>query len=390
MTVDLTNGVTAATGFLAAGVTAGLKATGKPDLALVVNQGPSFAAAGVFTSNRVFAAPVGWSRQAVKDGCLKAVVLNSGGANACTGEAGRQDAAQTAAWVAELIGADPADIGVCSTGLIGERLPMAKIEAGVRAAHAALAPDGGLAAATAIMTTDTKPKQACYRSPAGWTVGGMAKGAGMLAPALATMLVTLTTDALLDSTELDPALWAATSQSFDRADSDGCMSTNDTVLLLASGASGVTPDPDEFADALTAVCVALARQLIADAEGAEHEVTVTVTGAATEEDALEVARAVARSNLFKCAIAGNDPNWGRVLAAVGTTAAAFDADALDVAFNGVAVFRDGAPGEPRSAVDLHPRQVDVAINLHAGHHEAAIWTNDLTHGYVSENADYSS
>jgi glutamate N-acetyltransferase/amino-acid N-acetyltransferase len=333
---------------------------------------------------------VAWSRQAVKDGSLRAVVLNSGGANACTGAQGRADAEQTARWVAELAGAEPEDVAVASTGLIGELLPMDKIRAGVQAAFAALGPDQGLAAATAIMTTDTVPKQAAYRSPAGWTVGGMAKGAGMLAPGLATMLVVLTTDALLESTELDPALWAATSVSFDRTDSDGCMSTNDTVLLLASGASGVTPDRDEFADGLTEVCVSLARQLIADAEGAEHEITITVTGAATVEDALEVARAVARSNLFKCAVAGNDPNWGRVLAAVGTTAAAFDPDQLDVAFNGVAVYRAGAPGEPRSSVDLHPRQVSLDIALHAGHHEATLWTNDLTHGYVSENADYSS
>jgi glutamate N-acetyltransferase/amino-acid N-acetyltransferase len=264
------------------------------------------------------------------------------------------------------------------------------IQRGVALAHSALSADGGIAAATAIMTTDTRPKQAATTSPAGWTIGGMAKGAGMLAPGLATMLVVLTTDAAVESVDLEPALWAATDVSFNRTDSDGCMSTNDTVLLLASGASGVLPNLDEFTDALTDVCLSLARQLIADAEGAEHEVAIRVTEAASEEEAVEVARAVARSNLFKCAIAGNDPNWGRVLAAVGTTQAAFDPDRLDVTFNGVAVFLAGAPAADRSAVDLHPRQVDVTICLHSGPHEATVWTNDLTHGYVSENADYSS
>jgi glutamate N-acetyltransferase/amino-acid N-acetyltransferase len=218
----------------------------------------------------------------------------------------------------------------------------------------------------------------------------MAKGAGMLAPGLATMLVVITTDAALCSTELEPALWAATSVSFDRTDSDGCMSTNDTVLLLASGASAVVPDRAEFSQALTEVCVCLARQLIADAEGAEHEIAVTVTGAKTEEDAVEVARAVARSNLFKCAVTGHDPNWGRILAAVGTTQAAFEPEAIDVSFNGVQVFCQGAPGAPRSAVDLKPCSVDVTIDLHAGVETATVWTNDLTHGYISENADYSS
>jgi glutamate N-acetyltransferase/amino-acid N-acetyltransferase len=390
MTLDLTGGVTAAAGFTAAGVVAGLKSTGRPDLALVVNTGPRFEAAGVFTSNRVFAAPVGWSRAAVEDGRLVAVVLNSGGANACTGAAGRADTAQTAQWVADRVGCAAHDVGVCSTGLIGARLPMDAVSRGVDLAHAALAPDGGLAAATAIMTTDTRTKEAAWTAPAGWTVGGMAKGAGMLAPGLATMLVVLTTDAVVESVDLNPALWAATDVSFNRADSDGCMSTNDSVLLLASGASGVTPDFDEFTDALSEVCVALAQQLIADAEGAEHEIAITVTDAATEEDAVEVARAVARSNLFKCAIAGNDPNWGRVLAAVGTTQAAFDPDQLDVTFNGVPVFLAGAPGADRSTVDLHPRAVTVTIDLHAGTHAATVWTNDLTHGYVTENADYSS
>jgi len=390
MTIDLTRGVTAAQGFAAAGVAAGLKKSGASDVALVVNRGPRFDAAAVFTANRFVAAPVTWSRQAVRDGCLRAVVLNSGCANACTGPAGLDDARQTARWVADLLHLPVNDVAVCSTGLIGAPLPMDAVLRGVTLACGELADDGGLAAATAIMTTDTKPKQAAWTSPAGWTVGGMAKGAGMLAPDLATLLVVVTTDAVIDSTDLEPALWGATAVSFERADVDGCLSTNDTVVLLASGASGVTPEPGEFAQALADVCVSLARQLIADAEGAEHEITITVTHAASEEEAVEVARAVARSALFKCAVAGNDPNWGRVLAAVGTTSAQFDPDHVDVALNGVTVFRQGAPGEPRSSVDLRPRQVTLAIDLHAGHHTATVWTTDLTHAYVSENSDYSS
>ena len=402
-TSSSSQGVTAASGFAASGVVAGLKSSGAPDLALVRNLGPTYAAAGVFTSNRVFAAPVGWSRAAVADGRLEAVVLNSGGANACTGEPGRQDTARTAVLVAEQLDCDTSDVAVCSTGLIGARLPMDKIEAGVLDAVSALDPTGGAAAAGAIMTTDTVPKTSSATGQGGYVVGGMAKGAGMLAPGLATMLVVVTTDADVDASSLDNALRAATHLTFDRADSDGCMSTNDTVLLLANGASGVTPDLAEFTEVLTSVCADLARQLIADAEGAEHEVAIAVVNAASEGDALEVARAVARSNLFKCAIAElkrikavaadllavrNDPNWGRVVSAVGTTKAAFDPDKLDVAFNGVVVCRAGGIGEDRSLVDLHPREVHVTIDLHAGAEQATIWTNDLTHGYVSENADY--
>ncbi len=382
------SGVTAAQGFQASGVAAGLKSSGAPDVALVRNLGPRFAAAGVFTSNRVFAAPVGWSRAAVADGRLEAVILNSGGANACTGEGGRQDTARTAVLVAEQLGCDTSDVAVCSTGIIGVRLPMDKLEAGINAAVATLDTDGGSAAAGAIMTTDTVPKTAQANGQGGYLVGGMAKGAGMLAPGLATMLVVLTTDADLDAAQLETALRQATHLTFDRADSDGCMSTNDTVLLLANGASGAVPDLAEFTANLTTVCGDLARQLIADAEGAEHEVAIDVQHAACEADALEVARAVARSNLFKCAIAGNDPNWGRVVSAVGTTSAAFDPDELDVSFNGVMVCRAGGIGEDRALVDLHPREVHVTIDLHAGAEQATIWTNDLTHGYVSENADY--
>ncbi|MDR0990334.1 MAG: bifunctional glutamate N-acetyltransferase/amino-acid acetyltransferase ArgJ [Propionibacteriaceae bacterium] len=388
--IDRTRGVTAAAGFTAAGVAAGLKTDGRLDLALVVNDGPRHDAAGVFTSNRMTAAPVIWSRQAVENGQLAVVVLNSGGANACTGPRGLADAEQMAQWTAQAVGVPARDVAVASTGLIGKWLPMPTIEAGIVAASQVLSPTGGTAAAEAIMTTDTRSKQAAWTAPAGWTVGGMAKGAGMLAPGLATMLVVLTTDAVLDSVDLSPALWSATSVSFDRADSDGCMSTNDTVLLLASGASGQVPDRAEFAHALTAVCCDLARQLIADAEGADHEIAITVKGAASEEDAVEVARSIARSNLFKCAIAGNDPNWGRALAAVGTTQAAFDPDQVDLAFNGIVLYQAGAPAADRQEVDLHPRQVDVTVDLHSGLHQATVWTNDLTHAYVSENADYSS
>ncbi|MEA4945505.1 MAG: bifunctional glutamate N-acetyltransferase/amino-acid acetyltransferase ArgJ [Propionicimonas sp.] len=382
--------VTAAKGFVAAGVVAGIKDSGSPDLALVVNQGPLAHAAAVFTGNRFKAAPVQWSRQALATPRLAAVVLNSGGANACTGDAGFADAAQTAAWVAAEVGCEVEDVAVCSTGLIGVRLPMEAVLGGIQLAAQDLSQAGGPSAAEAIMTTDTVAKQAEHGSPSGWTIGGMAKGAGMLAPALATMLVVITTDAVVESAELDRALRTATGFTFDRTDSDGCMSTNDTVILLASGASGVSPDPAEFSEALTGVCASLARQLLADAEGSCHDIEVRVEGAATEADALEVARAVARSNLFKCAIFGNDPNWGRVLAAAGTTAAGFDPDHVDVAFNGVRVFADGQLGADRSEVDLTSRDVLVEVNLHAGGEAAAIWTNDLTYGYVKENAEYSS
>jgi len=390
MTIAIIQGVTAATGFSAAGVTAGIKASGRKDLALVASDGPQFTAAAVFTSNRFAAAPVAWSRAAVADGRLRAVVLNSGGANACTGPQGDADARAMAGAVAGQLGCDPNDVAVCSTGLIGAMLPMDKVVAGIATAADRLSPGGGLAAAEAIMTTDTVSKQAEWTADAGWIVGGMAKGAGMLAPALATMLVVITTDAELTRAEADAALRAATAISFDRADSDGCMSTNDTVILMANGASGVHPDPAAFQEGLNRVCLSLAHQLIADAEGAGHAIAVTVRSAATEADALEVARAIARSNLFKCAIAGNDPNWGRVLAAAGTTRAAFDPGSVDVYFNGTGIFLAGAPGAPRDSVDLTGFDVAVEVVLNAGSAEATIWTNDLTHEYVSENADYSS
>lgn len=387
--VDTAVGITYPTGFLASGVAAGLKASGAPDLALVQNQGPEFAAAAVTTTNRVFAAPVAWTREAISDGRITAVVLNSGGANACTGSEGLADSEKTAQRVADLLGTDKNDVAVCSTGLIGERLPMEKLLAGVEVAAGELNTHGGTAAAKAIMTTDTHHKQAGAAGD-GYRIGGMAKGAGMLAPGLATMLVVLTTDAQLASDELSELLPAATSVTFDRIDSDGCMSTNDTVLLLANGSSGVRPDLEEFSVALKQVCASLARQLIGDAEGAKHDIEITVAGAASEADALEVAREIARSNLFKCAIFGEDPNWGRVLSSIGVTKAAFDADKIDVSFNGVQVCKGGQIGAPRDLVDLGSRQCLVDVQLNAGDAQATILTNDLTYDYVKENAEYSS
>jgi glutamate N-acetyltransferase/amino-acid N-acetyltransferase len=382
--------VTAASGFAAAGVVAGLKSSGKRDLALVQNLGPLKTAAAVFTTNRCKANPVLWSEQVIRDGVVSAIVLNSGGANCYTGAQGFQTTHATAEAVAQKLGVAAGDVLVCSTGLIGDQLPLDKVIAGVSTAAGALARDAGLGAAEAIMTTDTRPKEAEYRSPQGWTVGGMAKGAGMLAPGLATMLVVITTDAALASDALDTALRGATRVTFDRLDSDGCMSTNDTVALLGSGASGVAPDIAEFGLALTAVCRSLAEQLQADAEGASHDIAIEVVNAADEDDAVTVGRAVSRSNLFKAAIFGNDPNWGRVLAAVGTTDAEFDPYGIDVAINGVQVCTAGEPDQSRELVDLAPRAVHVLIDLHAGQETATILTNDLTHDYVHENSAYSS
>jgi glutamate N-acetyltransferase/amino-acid N-acetyltransferase len=385
--------VTSPKGFRATGVTAGLKASGKPDLALVVNDGPLQVAAGVFTSNRVVAAPVVWSRQAVSDGVASAVVLNSGGANACTGPDGFADTHRTAEHVAQVLGVSAGDVLVCSTGLIGERLPMDALLAGVDAAASVLSPEGGPDAATAIMTTDMVPKTVVVQGQ-GWSVGGMAKGAGMLAPGLATMLVVLTTDAVVSAERADAALRAATRSTFDRVDSDGCMSTNDTVVLMVSGASGREPVEAEFETVVTSACAVLARALVADAEGASHDIAVSVVNAENEDAAVAVARAVTRSNLFKAAIFGNDPNWGRVLAAVGTVpvdVAAFDAAQLDVSINGVQVCRAGGVGDDRALVVLAAaREVHVLIDLHAGPATATVWTNDLTHDYVLENSAYST
>ncbi|MFI1501215.1 bifunctional glutamate N-acetyltransferase/amino-acid acetyltransferase ArgJ [Streptomyces platensis] len=388
--------VTAAQGFTAAGIAAGIKAPlangsgGNPDLALVVNNGPRRAAAGVFTSNRVKAAPVVWSEQVLKGGTVSAVILNSGGANACTGPLGFQDTHATAEKVAEALdGHSAGEVAVASTGLIGLRLPMDKLLPGVDKAAAQLSPHGGEKAAIAIMTTDSVHKTAVVTKD-GWTVGGMAKGAGMLAPGLATMLVVLTTDADVPAAELDTALRAATRTTFDRVDSDGCMSTNDTVLLLASGASGVVPAADDFAEAVRAVCDDLARQLIGDAEGASKDIRIEVVGAASEDDAVEVGRSIARNNLLKCAIHGEDPNWGRVLSAIGTTSAVFEPDQLNVAINGVWVCKNGSVGEDRELVDMRYREVRITADLAAGTESAVIWANDLTADYVHENSAYSS
>jgi glutamate N-acetyltransferase / amino-acid N-acetyltransferase len=430
--------VTAPLGFRAAGVAAGLKESGQPDVAVVLNDGPSRAAAAVFTRNRVQAAPVTWTRQVVSGGRVRAVVLNSGGANACTGAPGFQDTHATAERLAAAIGDSAGEIAVCSTGLIGERLAMDKLLPGVDAAVAAVSRAGGLFAADAIRTTDTVVKIAFRHgaattvtpapsttptippapsttptipptpgtSPAAriksdisgmsgfaggvYAVGGMAKGAGMIAPALATMLCVLTTDADLGAAELDAALRSAVAQTFDRLDTDGCMSTNDTVLLMASGATGVRPDLGEFTVTLTEVCADLARQLQRDAEGAQKMITIEVIGAASETDAVTAGRAVARSNLVKCAIGGEDPNWGRILSAVGTTEAVFEPDRLNVAINGVWVCRHGAAGDERAKVDLTPKDVTITVDLSAGPQSAVILTTDLTADYVYENSAYST
>ena len=383
--------VTAARGFEAAGVAAGLKSTGKSDVAVVVNRGPLKVGAAVFTSNRAKANPILWSQQAIQDGVVEAVVLNSGGANCFTGAFGFQTTHQTAEKAAELLGVSAGDVLVCSTGLIGtgDDVFRHKVLEGTERAIAELSEDGGVAASEAIMTTDSRPKRA-ERTQAGWTIGGMAKGAGMLAPGLATMLVVITTDAVLTAEDADAHLRAATRVTFDRLDSDGCMSTNDQVTLMASGASGVTPDPDEFRARLTEVCDDLAAQLQGDAEGASHDITIRVTNAASEHDAVVVGRSVARNNLFKAAIFGNDPNWGRVLAAIGTTQAAFDPYDVDVWMNGVRVCSAGGPDAPREEVDLTPRATDLVIDLKVGAATATILTNDLTHDYVHENSAYSS
>ncbi|WGW13165.1 bifunctional glutamate N-acetyltransferase/amino-acid acetyltransferase ArgJ [Saxibacter everestensis] len=382
--------VTAAKGFRASGVTAGLKPSGKPDLALVVNDGPRFDAAAVYTSNRCKANPVLWSEQASADGVVRAVVLNSGGANCYTGQRGFQTTHKTAERVAEKVGIGAIDVVVCSTGLIGVRLFEEKLLAGVDAAAAELDSEGGMAAATAIMTTDTRAKTVAITDAAGFSVGGIAKGAGMLAPGLATMLVVLTTDAIADQEALDAALRNATAETFDRLDTDGCMSTNDTVVLMASGASGIEAEPEALNAAVLAACQSLTAQLHVDAEGAHHDIAITTRGADSVDDAVAASRSVARSNLFKAAVFGNDPNWGRVLAAIGTTDAKFEPADIDVAINDVWVCKAGTPDADVSLVDLTPREVSIVIDLHAGTHEATIWTSDLTHDYVEENSAYST
>ena len=381
--------VTTPTGFRAHGVPAGLKSTGAKDVALVVNDGPRFDSASVFTANRCLANPVLWSKEVVKDGVVRAVVLNSGGANCYTGPQGFQTTHAVAERVAGRLGIGAIDVVVCSTGLIGLANDRDALLAGVDAAYDGLSVDGGQDAAEAIMTTDSVSKQAVVQG-AGWSLGGMAKGAGMLAPQLATMLVVLTTDAVVPAADLDTALRAATRVSFDRLDSDGCMSTNDTVTLMASGASGITPSLPDFTEALTQLCTDLAMQLLRDAEGADHDIAITTLNAATEDEAVEVSRSVARSNLFKAAVFGKDPNWGRVLASIGTTGAAFDPADLDVAMNGVWVCKASEPHADPATVDLSGREVTVTIDLKSGAERATVWTNDLTHAYVHENSAYSS
>ncbi|MCW2743401.1 MAG: arginine biosynthesis bifunctional protein ArgJ [Blastococcus sp.] len=380
---------TAPAGFSAAGVAAGLKSSGDLDVAVVLNHGPDDAAAAVFTTNRFPAAPVLWSRQVLAGERARAVVLNSGGANACTGTEGFQDAHATAEHAATAMEIGAIDVAVASTGLIGVRLPMDKLTAGITAAVEALSEDGGPDAARAIMTTDSVPKTTVQQRD-GWCIGGMAKGAGMLAPSLATMLVVLTTDAVVPPDVLGPALRTATSLSFERVDSDGCLSTNDTVIVMSSGSSGVTPSAAEFSEALTAAATDLAMQLLADAEGSTKDIAITVRIAASVQEALTAGRACARNNLLKTALFGNDPNWGRVLAAIGTTDAAFEADQVDVTINGVTVCRGGAIGDPREDVDLTGRQISIDVDLRAGTEQATIWTNDLSVAYVLENSAYST
>ncbi|BBY29898.1 bifunctional glutamate N-acetyltransferase/amino-acid acetyltransferase ArgJ [Mycolicibacterium sediminis] len=392
-----TQGVTAPAGFRATGIAAGIKASGTPDLALVFNEGPDHAAAAVFTRNKVKAAPVLWTQQAITTRRLRAVILNSGGANACTGPGGFQDTHATAEAVAAALsdwGSETGaiEVGVCSTGLIGDRLPMAKVLAGVTVVVQEMAGglSGGTEAATAIMTTDTVPKQVALHHAQDWTVGGMAKGAGMLAPSLATMLCVITTDAAVDADALDRALRAATARTFDRLDVDGSCSTNDTVLLLASGASEVTPDPDEFDAAILAVCDDLCAQLQADAEGMTKRIAITVTGAASEEDAVTAARVIARDSLVKTALFGSDPNWGRVLAAVGMAPVELEPDRISVSFNGSPVCIDGVGAPGARDVDLSGADVEVVVALGVGSGSATIRTTDLSHAYVEENSAYSS
>ncbi|WP_435155506.1 bifunctional glutamate N-acetyltransferase/amino-acid acetyltransferase ArgJ [Amycolatopsis sacchari] len=384
--------VTGPKGFRAAGVAAGIKPTGALDLALVVNDGPDQAAAGVFTRNVIKAAPVLWSQEVLRHRRLRAVVLNSGGANAATGPGGFQDTHATAEQVAKVLDTGAIEVAVCSTGLIGERLPMPAVLSGVDTAAGALAatPEAGLAAATAIMTTDSKPKQTFKTHADGWGIGGMAKGAGMLAPNLATMLSVVTTDASLEPDALDAALRAATRVTFDRLDVDGGTSTNDTVLLLASGASGVSPALDDFTELLTAVCLDLVYQLRADSEGATKDVDIVVRGAASEQDAINVGRTVAEDNLVKTALFGSDPNWGRIAMALGRAQAEIDPESLSITINGVTLFANGTTAADRSAADLSGRTIEIVIDLGVGVSTATIYSTDLSHGYVEENSAYSS
>ena len=396
--------VTAAKGFRAAGVVAGLKPSGSPDLALVVNDGPLDVAAGVFTTNRFTAAPVVWSRGVIageqgRRGAARAVVLNSGSANACTGARGADDTADTAKHVAGLLGGiDSGDVLVCSTGVIGVPIDMPTLLEGAGIAAEALASSerAGHDAASAIMTTDTVSKEDAVTvagADGAWTIGGMIKGVGMLAPGMATMLCVLTTDAIVEPGAAERSLSAAAGRTVNRINSDGCMSTNDTVLLLASGASGVAPGPEAFDAAVAEILARLGRRLVADAEGATHDIAITVSGAVSEAAAEAAARTVSTSNLLKCAVAGGDANWGRVLSQLGTVpeeTCPFDPEKVDVTINGVTIFRHGGLGDSRDLVDMSPRETRIDIDLSAGDARATVWTNDLTHGYVTINGDYTT
>jgi glutamate N-acetyltransferase/amino-acid N-acetyltransferase len=390
--VNRNKGVTGPQGFRAAGIAAGIKESGALDLTLVVNDGPSDAAAGVFTTNKVKAAPVLWSQQVIGSRRLTAVVLNSGGANACTGPEGFQDTHATAEKVAEVLGTGAVDVAVCSTGLIGERLPMDKVLAGVENVAKELdsTVEAGLNAATGVMTTDSRPKQSWKASEQGWSVGGFVKGAGMLAPNMATMLSVITTDAKISGDSLDKALRLATSRTFDRLDVDGGTSTNDTVLVLASGASGIEPTFEDFTALLTEVAGDLVKQLQGDAEGVTKEISITVKQAATEADAVHIGRTVAEDNLVKTALFGSDPNWGRIAMALGRADAEIDPDVLQILINGVSLYRNGTRDRDRGEADLSGRDVEIVIDLNVGDAEATVLTTDLSHDYVEENSAYSS
>ena len=376
-------------GFRAAGVAAGIKSSGAKDLALLVNDGPNYFGTAVFTSNQVVAAPVTWSQEAVRDREIRAVLLNSGGANACTGPDGFLDTHRSAEKVGELLSISASDVGVCSTGLIGVRLPMEKVMAGIETASKSLAQENLKDLAEAIMTTDSKPKIS-HAETSGTHFAGVAKGAGMLAPSLATMLSVVMTDAQVDPGNAEQIFRNVCDKTFDRIDSDGCTSTNDTVFFLASGASGVQLSNEELESALTKICSDLASQLIADAEGHSKIVSITTINAKSERDAVEIGRACARNNLLKCALHGEDPNWGRILAAIGTTNAVIDPQRIDVSLNGVWVCKSSAPGEARESVDMKGERIDILIDLHVGSATATILTNDLTAMYVHENSAYAT
>jgi glutamate N-acetyltransferase/amino-acid N-acetyltransferase len=392
LSTDRDKGVTGPAGFKAAGIAAGIKESGNLDLALVVNEGPNDAAAAVFTTNKVKAAPVLWTQQVIKEHRLRAVVLNSGGANACTGPEGFQDTHATAEKVADVLECGAIEVAVCSTGLIGERLPMDKILSGVDAIKAALKADidSGLKAATAVLTTDSRPKQSWKAHEQGWSIGGFVKGAGMLAPNLATMLSVITTDADIDKDTLDAALRQATAKTFDCLDVDGGTSTNDTVLLMASGASGIKPSKEDFAKLLTEVSWDLVRQLQGDAEGVTKEIFITVQGAASDADAKVTGRIIAEDNLVKTALFGSDPNWGRIAMALGRAPVDFDPDQLSIVINGIRVMDKGTRGEDRDNADLSGREITIVVELGQGDGEATILTTDLSHAYVEENSAYSS